>query len=77
VIVRAAVAGFTSILALTITCPRLYGPATAGFTIDKPNGAPSYGPVMYTLPPLTVNGSLPTPTDTVVSPIRLFGPHVP
>ena len=29
------------------------------------------------MPPLTVNGSPPTPTETVVSPIRLFGPHVP
>ena len=48
VIVRAAVSGFTSIFALTTTgrpsC-RSNGPAFAGFTIDRPNGAPLYGPV--------------------------------
>ena len=32
---------------------------------------------MYTLPPVTLNGSPPRPTLTVVSPIRLSGPHVP
>src|SRR5665213_4489494 len=32
---------------------------------------------MYTLPPLTLNGLPPRPTLTVVSPIRLSGPHVP
>src|ERR1700733_13925295 len=32
---------------------------------------------MYTLPPVTVYGWPPTPTLTVVSPIRLSGPHVP
>ena len=29
------------------------------------------------MPPETVNGSHPTPTDTVDSPIRLFGGHFP
>jgi hypothetical protein len=77
VIVNAAVSSFTSIFARTMTFPRLNGPATAGFTIDSPNGAPLYGPVMYTLPPFTVYGSPPTPTETTVSPISLSGPHVP
>src|SRR3984957_5606552 len=46
VIVNAAVSGSTSIFARTITFPRSNGPAFAGFTIDRPNGAPLYGPVM-------------------------------
>ena len=78
--VSCVVTGFTSILARTTTglpsC-NTNGPAFAGFTIDSPNGAPSYGPVIYTLPPVTVNGSSPKPTLTVVSPIKLSAPHVP
>ncbi len=46
VTVNAAVIGFTSIFARTTTLPRSNGPAFAGFTIDRPNGAPLYGPVM-------------------------------
>ena len=34
--------------ARTTTVPRLNGPATAGTTIDSPNGAPLYGPVRNT-----------------------------
>ena len=41
VIVNAAVVGSTSIFARTITFPRSNGPAFAGFTIDRPYGAPS------------------------------------
>ena len=40
-IVTWAVWGSTSILERTTTLPRLKGPATAGVTIDRPNGAPS------------------------------------
>ena len=80
VTVNAAVSELTSIFARTTTgrpsC-RSNGPAFAGLTIDKPNGAPSYGPVIYTLPPVTLNGSLPKPTLTIVSPINDSGPHVP
>src|ERR1700733_2042103 len=87
-IVSAAVVGFTSIFALTITCPRLNGPATAGLTIDRPYGAhsgvpgvqgplPLYGPVTYTFPPVTLYGFPPRPTLTIVSPIKLSAPHAP
>ena len=41
VIVTAAVWGSTLMLERTTTLPRLNGPATAGVTIDRPNGAPS------------------------------------
>ena len=60
--------GFTSIRALTTTKPRLNGPATAGVTIDNPNGAPSCGPVKYTLPSIS-NGCEPAPDATRVVPI--------
>ena len=49
VIVSAAVCGSTSIFARTTTgLPswRSNGPAFAGLTIERPNGAPWYGPVM-------------------------------
>ena len=51
VIVSAAVIGSTSIfarrrIARGVACSRSNGPAFAGFTIDRPNGAPLYGPVM-------------------------------
>ena len=63
-IVNAAVCGSTSIFARTTTggLPAASnGPAFAGFTIDRPNGAPRHAcSVRYTLPPVTVNGSLPT-----------------
>jgi hypothetical protein len=49
-----AIVGSTSIFARTTTWPRSNGPAFAGLTIDNPYGAPAYGPVIYTLPPLTV-----------------------
>ena len=52
-------------------------PAFAGFTIDNPNGAPSYGPVKIHLAARDGVGIVPRPTLTVVSPIRLSGPHVP
>ena len=45
VIVTSAVCGSTSIFERTTTLPRLNGPATAGVTTSRPNGAPSYGPV--------------------------------
>jgi len=45
VIVRWASFGSTAIAARTTTVPRLNGPATAGTTIERPNGAPLYGPV--------------------------------
>ena len=38
VTVKAEVCGSTWIEALTITLPRLNGPALAGVTIDRPNG---------------------------------------
>src|ERR1051325_1417407 len=77
-----ALCGSTLTLALTTTQshgpePMSYGPAFAGTAIDKPNGAPRYGPVMNTWPVGTVNGSVPKPALTVVCPIRLSGPHVP
>ena len=40
VMVTAAVCGSTLICESTTTFPRLNGPATAGVTIDRPNGAP-------------------------------------
>ncbi len=59
VTVSSAVTGLISILALTTTqshggswaglavsCSRSNGPAFTGSTIERPNGAPSYGPVM-------------------------------
>jgi hypothetical protein len=39
VIVGCAVTGLMLIAALTTTFPRLNGPATAGTTTDRPNGA--------------------------------------
>ena len=45
VTVICAVCGSTSILARVTIVPRLNGPAITGVTIDRPNGAPSYGPV--------------------------------
>src|ERR1700683_1484703 len=80
VTVIAAVSGLISIFARTTTgwpsC-RGNGPAFAGVTIDRPNGAPSYGSVRYTLPPVTVNGSSPNPTETVVSPTKLASGQEP
>ena len=43
----------------------------------SPNGAPAYFSVRSTLPPVTLNGSLPRPTLTIVSPIPDSGPEVP
>src|SRR4030088_3328344 len=40
-----AVWGSTSIFARVMIVPRLNGPAITGVTIDRPNGAPLYGPV--------------------------------
>ncbi len=83
VIVNEDVSGFTLIAERFTTVPfpvvpaSVYGPAFAGTTIESPYGAPLYGPVMYTFPPLTRNGSAPGPVSTVVSPIWLAGPHVP
>src|SRR5690242_8496591 len=74
---RSAVVGSTWIAALTTTVPRLYGPVTAGTTTDKPNGSPPYGPVRYTLPPVTYSGLGPGPAATVVSPIWLAAEQVP
>ena len=48
--VTAAVDGLILIEARVTTLPRLYGPAFAGTTTDRPNGPPLYGPVRYTLP---------------------------
>ena len=62
---------------LEVSCSRSNGPALTGFTIDRPNGAPSYFSVRYTLPPMTETGCEPTPAATVVSPIALSGPQVP
>ncbi len=50
VTVNAVVYGSTLIIARTTTFPRLNGPAWVGTTIDRPNGAPLYGPVRYTCP---------------------------
>ena len=44
VIVNCAVCGSTSIFARTICVCSLNGPAMIGTTIDRPYGAPSYGP---------------------------------
>ncbi len=52
VTVNAAVSGLTLIAERTTTVPlpvvpaSVYGPAFAGTTIDRPYGAPLYGPVM-------------------------------
>ena len=76
VTVNAAVMGLTSIFARTTTgrpSSRSNGPAFAGFTIDSPNGAPSIGPVRYDLAAGDLNGSSPSPTLTIVSPISLSG----
>src|ERR1700684_3527207 len=59
------------------TVPKSNGPATVGITTDRPNGAPAYGPVMNTLPPVSVKGSLPSPAVAVACPIRLSAPQVP
>jgi hypothetical protein len=40
-----AVEGSTAIEALVMIVPRLNGPASTGVTIDRPKGAPLYGPV--------------------------------
>ncbi len=40
-----AVYGSTPNVPRVTTLPRLSGPATAGTTIESPNGAPPYGPV--------------------------------
>ena len=45
VTVNRAVRGSTSILALTTCVRRVNGPTTSGTTIDRPYGAPLYGPV--------------------------------
>src|SRR5271155_2279070 len=78
--VIAAVSGLISLFARTTTglpsC-RSNGPALAGFTMLRPNGAPAYFSVRYTFPPVTVNGSPPTPTLTTVSPINDSAPHEP
>ena len=54
-------------------CPvlpdRMKGPASAGVTIERPNGWPAYGPVRKTLPPETVSGEEPGPTVTDDVPI--------
>ncbi len=51
--------GVDTIFTLTTTVPRSNGPAFTGLTIERPNGPPLYGPVRYTFPPVTVNGSPP------------------
>src|SRR5882724_1762383 len=62
-------------LARATTGPRLNGPPTACTTIDSPYGAPSNGPVRYTLP-LNVNGA-PEPAVTATVPIWLAEVQVP
>src|ERR1019366_3849262 len=76
VVVICAVFGLMAIVARTTTFPRLNGPATAGVTMDSPNGAPLYGPVRYTRP-VSHNGSEPAPAATWSCPIRLASPHSP
>ena len=71
VTVNAEVSGLTLIAERFTTVPlpvvpaSVYGPAFAGTTIDRPYGAPLYGPVMNTFPPVTRNGSAPGPVSTV------------
>ena len=48
--VTCAVDGLMNNPARTTTVPRSNGPAIAGVTITKLNGAPSYGPAKYALP---------------------------
>ena len=62
-IVTDAFSGLMNSFERTVTVPRLNGPATAGETISKPNGAPPYGPVMNTFPPLSTYGSRAEPRD--------------
>src|SRR5437660_1756636 len=70
-----AVSDLTSRRARATTGLRLNGPATGCTTIDRPYGAPSYGPVRYTLP-LKLYGE-PEPAATTAVPIWLAGVHVP
>ena len=56
--------------------PRSNGPATARIAIDRPNGAPLYGPVRYTGPD-SANGCGPAPDLTLDVPIREASGHVP
>src|SRR5271166_1232351 len=76
VTVSCAVLGFTLIVERTTTLPRSNGPAFAGTTIERPNGAPLYGPVRYTGPD-SHSGSVPAPEATVAVPICDADEHVP
>src|SRR6202041_1219718 len=74
--------GLTVIAERTTTVPRLNGPASAGTTTDRPNGAPLYGPVRNTgscaLPACgTYTGSGPGPALTTTCPIWLAAGQVP
>ncbi len=75
-ILSSAVLRSTKIAARTTTVPRFNGPATAGTTIESPNGAPLYGPVMYTRPG-SVNGFDPAPAAVVTEPIFESSPQLP
>src|SRR4051794_9328571 len=75
-ITRWASFGSTRMAARTTTSPRSNGPATARTAIDRPKGAPLYGPVRYTGPEIA-NGADPAPEATVEKPILLSSPHEP
>ncbi len=66
----------TPIEARVTTVPRLNGPATAGTTIERPYGAPPYGPVRNAAP-VNEYGSLPAPAAIVTVAILLAAGHAP
>src|ERR1700733_5735713 len=62
--VTCVVLGLIDKAARTTTLPKSNGPASAGVTITKLNGAPSYGPAKYTWPATYSGAPEPVPTCT-------------
>src|SRR5689334_9717140 len=80
--VTRAVTGSMLIADLTTTVPRSYGPAWAGTTTIRLNGAPLYGPPKYAavgvLPGWgTHNGAGPAPVAACTRPTKDASGHFP